>query len=269
MILKPKTLEEMHAQLSTLPEEQRRVIVTVGRHPNEGTLNLALHHHKSWEQHGAIVVQIPPTWTPHGSYKKILNDVMKRKSLPRQIYEKLYLRFKKQPTKKITEELNAEIKKLAHIPGDSEITEYLDENGIKVPVVHFHSTMRGPQHGTGLTISVSRWGSKIHRVVNLTPSTKMYLINFPLHPADVLVEYSCAGKVPKSGKSLKFFANTKRSGHGQVNASYLPGGDEVGSSVITKKAIVDFEKEHANTFNMLLAHLSKTGLKQNKPTSSY
>lgn len=66
MIIRPKNLEDMRKQLSALPESSRRVVVLVGRHPNEGGPNIAKRHHEEWEKHGAVVVHIPPQWTPHG-----------------------------------------------------------------------------------------------------------------------------------------------------------------------------------------------------------
>jgi hypothetical protein len=77
MLLKPKNLEDLTVQLHALPKEKRNVIVLVGRHLNEGTLNLAVRHHKDWEKKGAVAVRIPPQWTPHGFYHNVLKAIRK------------------------------------------------------------------------------------------------------------------------------------------------------------------------------------------------
>ena len=65
MIIKPKTLAELENKLRALPESKRKVVITVGRHPNEGTIRIAQKEHVAWEKHGAVVIQLPKEWTPH------------------------------------------------------------------------------------------------------------------------------------------------------------------------------------------------------------
>ena len=68
------SLEKLAERLRAIPEEKRKVLVLVGRHPNEGTINIARRHHGDWEKHGAVVVQIPGKWTPHGFWNQAMKE---------------------------------------------------------------------------------------------------------------------------------------------------------------------------------------------------
>ncbi len=122
MIIKGfKTLEGLEEKLRAVPEEKRKVIVLVGRHPNEGTINIANRHHESWEKHGAVVVRIPGEWTQHFAWKLGMDKNWSLQQIKR-FYD----------TK----------------PDDVEVARVLF-SGLKVPVVNFHAS--GSIHNDGET----------------------------------------------------------------------------------------------------------------------
>ncbi len=123
MILKPRNMEELIKHVQDLPAKQRKVIVLVGRHPNEGTNNLAVRYHKEWEKEGTVVVRIPPQWTPHGFWKQVEDS---RKRLPQKEW--------------VEQERDRLEKQLAETPDDGQVIAALKANRIRSPVVNFHST---------------------------------------------------------------------------------------------------------------------------------
>ncbi len=123
MILKPRNREELVGLVKALPEEKRKVIVLVGRHPNEGTINIAVRHHKEWEEHGAIVVRIPAQWTPHGFWRQVQKAGERAKTTEDWRREKIRLK-----------------QQMYETPDDSDVTATFIAEGIMAPIVNFHGT---------------------------------------------------------------------------------------------------------------------------------
>jgi len=127
-LLQPKNEEQIIAKLAELPEEKRRVVILVGKHPGEGSTQAAKKLHRAWEKLGATAVKIPESMTPHGFWRMALNV------------------FKRSPR---------EARKLADMlpPSDYELTEKISST-FGVPVISLHGT---PHSGKSqfMTFSVS------------------------------------------------------------------------------------------------------------------
>lgn len=249
MLLKPKNLEEMTAQLRELPADRRRVIILAGRHLNEGTRTLAVRHHKEWEKHGAVAIGMPPYWTPHGFYHKLMQTI--HKGLPG-------------------------LSMFSPGPDDSKVIRHLAESGFDVPVVNFHGT---PKAGYGgyVMYEIHPTESRVILPENwrLFESGKNMQEKYPearfvydsnsTDPQEVLVEYhyepasesqnkqTLTRNVRKTIEENPVFVMPST----QINLEYLthPG--------ISRAALKTFEEQHHERFLELLAGLSRNGLGKN------
>ena len=227
-------MEGLEQKLREVPPEKRKVIVLVGRHPNEGTVNIANRHHEDWEKHGAVVVRIPAEWTPHGFWHEVLKEDLSR------------------------EQVEARDKQ---IPDDDNVSSYLLHNGFEVPVVSFHGSPKiADSKDIGLFFSIAERNTRIlHRgfVSENAPE-----LNSPNH---VLAEFCFKESDRRGGSKFIRLLNkeriTNRLGYvgGQLDHRYVT---RVGK--ISKETLVAFSKNHSKEFEAVLAHLAKTGLKPAK-----
>lgn len=268
MILRPKTLEELSSQLTRLPEEKRRVIITVGRHPNEGTIRIAQRHHLEWQEHGAVVIQLPKEWTPHYFWrqmdKTIISKIKPTRLGIRGKTASLLMRTKTK--QKIAHETLAHVEKQANeIPSDSFIANHLYDVGFRVPVLSFHAG--------GQIVSPHR----MKNYVDLTPGSAVALAddirfskNAHYEPAknELVIEYGSHATYPKSEKTkqlvnrINWLFNNRnllvdRPSFGQISEDYL---QLYGS--MSKQGLTEFTRDHSQEFNKLLLHLAKYGLKK-------
>lgn len=226
MILKPKSLEEMQSTLRALPKEKRKVIVLVGRHPNEGTTNIAVHHHKEWEKHGAVAVRIPAEWTPHGFWHRV-----ERENLSKEQAQRL---FESTPT-------------------DFEIIKTLSQSRFEVPVVNFHGTAimdkQDAHHlvkGTKLEYQIAPDSKLVHPLFQKTYS--------PHGQNEVVVEFFFKGA---RGDKKRADALLKRM---IITNMYQLGQNYLGHGGITREALDSFSRDHSASFETVLKHLARTGL---------
>jgi len=68
-LLEPRNEKEIVSKLRELPEEKRRVVVLVGRHPGEGSTRIAQKNHREWEKLGAAAVKLPKSMTPDAFWR--------------------------------------------------------------------------------------------------------------------------------------------------------------------------------------------------------
>ncbi|MFH0713254.1 MAG: hypothetical protein V1722_01950 [Candidatus Micrarchaeota archaeon] len=240
MILRPKSLEQMEQQLTAIPEAQRKVIVLVGRHVNEGTGILASRHHKSWEQHGAVVVHIPKHWTPHG-----LANIVVRRNLDECSFRKLE----------------------ARVVSDDVICKFLYKRGFRQPIVNLHGTPFVDQTKDRTLVGFLSSSSQIHEHSG-----------FFLHPEKVktpnyvLAEFFFKGREPNKRlrdlyEQVRKFSLTGDKTPGVVNLSFGHLSGQAAFSYLQKplagKTDLDFFSKHLNpSFEGFLAHLAATGLKR-------
>ena len=246
MLLKPKNLEEMTRQLHALPENQRRVIVLVGRHLNEGTRTLAVRHHNEWEKHGAVAVCVPAIWTPHGFY----HDVK------RQIQQGL--------------DRNTDFR---HGPDDIELVKRINESGFDVPIVNFHGTP-DPRTSGFLAYYMKTNDSRLklpenwiryepgNNLSNDHPNVHVVHAEMDLAPFEMLVEYhfepdykrmrsTLSERIIKamSSNPLAHILNSP-----QLSTEYLDMRN------IGRNSLKTFAENHHEHFLELLDGLSKNGL---------
>ncbi len=228
MLLKPRNMEEMIGQLKALPEHERRVVVFVGRHPNELTLNIAARHHKEWEEHGAVAVRIPAAWTPHGFWKTN--------------YEKT--------DKEV-------IKAMKRIPQDDKIFEALRKHGIKTPVVNFHGTPNRRRNGKiEVIIHPTRKDLLDPRETNQPQIRYSFDIDQHIkHPNEVLVEHFYTGVRPNR-KTLRH-QPLNSPNYSQVSTEYL---EEL---MATREDLAQFDRKGHPMIMALLNHLKE---QHEKPT---
>ncbi|MFH0713160.1 MAG: hypothetical protein V1722_01375 [Candidatus Micrarchaeota archaeon] len=219
MILRPKNREELIAQLKALPEHQRRVIILVGRHPNEGTTNIARRHHKSWEEHGAVVVRIPGQWTPHGFWKK---------------------HGERQDSVKVRE-------LAAKVPDDRSISSQIQLEINKGFIIHFHGT---PSQKSGLQLISSRLTAATKTALTSIVEGNAHLSD--AHPADpdMLIEYFFGGDatVTKIKVNPKIYLNGHIPEH--INTLYLT------QNRINRQALQEFDDKYAKTLTTVIKHIS-------------
>ncbi len=238
MILKPKGLEELKKQLFALPEEKRKVIILVGRHPNEGTGTIAQSHHQEWAKEGAVTVQLPPHWTPHAFWHEAMKENLS------------------------SEKVNEKIK---DVPNDNSIAHFLAEEGLQVPVVFFHSTFRPAwkirllkflgyinfHHLPHLDFFCAGWG-------NIPPhnSIRQHFLSQRPHENAVVVEFYSEGTKMKKLKSFPYAKKIYLPYHSQMESSYLE------NRRFTKDDIKIFSEKSAGQFQDLLRHLAEKGLEK-------
>ncbi|MFH0713266.1 MAG: hypothetical protein V1722_02010 [Candidatus Micrarchaeota archaeon] len=228
MILRPKSLREMEAQLRQVPAEKRKVIVLVGRHPNEGSTNIAARHHGDWEKEGAVVIRIPGEWTPHYAAKRAIQlGVLKKiRSIVRDI------------------------------PTDIKVSGFLEKR-FDVPVVTFHGSCASEvgesefYHQAAYVLPVrSRIFEHQFFEANEELSSRRRW-----RPNQVIVEYYFKGKPKETPVDLKR-APELRASKRQLSPDYL------NRARVTCEDLEAFANGHNNKiFEIVLAHLSKTGLK--------
>lgn len=234
MILKPRNLKQMAGALRRLVPDQRKVIVLVGRHPNEGTDIIAKRHHGDWEKHGAVVVQFPRHWTPHGFW----HSAMRRKLSLAEVKR----RYDKIPQRHLIATLEEEF---------------------KVPFVNFHGTpLFDPSvHGCKQPFVEFQASS----AMNLKPHTLIAEGGSLIHPNEVLVEFYFKGKKKRAYvKALKY---ADRLSLEEPESDELPPDYEASYLLhkwIDRKALELFSRKHAPKFEKVIAHLANTGLKRSK-----
>ncbi|MFH0713687.1 MAG: hypothetical protein V1722_04005 [Candidatus Micrarchaeota archaeon] len=234
MIIEPKSLEQMEAQLKAIPEAQRKVLVLVGRHPNEGTFNIAREHHKKWEAHGAVVIRIPAKWTPH----KFWHDKARGKLPP--------------GTSSFS------------VPSDNDVINFLAQSGFKVPVLNFHSS---PYTFLNSSLFYVLKARKSHLSYHVAPWSAVYrykgfqvargMIN---NPNEVCVELNCRGAELNPKARAHVIAEKFSEPKNQLHQVQI-GPRAVNNALITRKTLSLFEERHGAAFESILAHLAKTGLK--------
>ncbi len=229
-----KTLEQLEEKLRAVPEEKRKVIVLVGRHPNEGTTNIAVRHHKSWERLGAIAVQIPGHWTPHGLWY----GIRKFQDAGR-------------------DDKSALSELLDQIPSDPQLVEFLAKK-FDAPIVNFHGT--GGQERKSLGVGEYRTKTGPNWIPDAAKILEKHF--YPLtvpssatHPNEVIVEHIFSGK-PSSAKRktgirvpdpfLMWIPS-------DLSRSYLY------HEAIDRKALEHFSKQYAPDFERFLSQLARRG----------
>ncbi len=226
MILKPRNLREMDLMLREVPAEKRKVIVLVGRHPNEGTINIAQRHHGDWEKHSAVVVRIPGKWTPHAIWQKAARR---------------------------EESLREASLRADDAPTDIDIAKFLLKKGFSVPVVNFHASpdqrsMFRERQAMQYMLAKS---SKIHE-------HRLFMKHALARPTnELVVEFFYSGNLIRNS-GLKLFAinNPDSYARSGLEPNYLQ------HSRITKAALSKFSSEIALEFEEVLSHLSRTQLKR-------
>ncbi|MFH0713255.1 MAG: hypothetical protein V1722_01955 [Candidatus Micrarchaeota archaeon] len=251
MILRPKNLKEMEAQLRAVPADKRKVIVLVGRHPNEGTTNIAVRHHDDWEKEGAVVVRIPGEWTPHFIWDKVLKG-----------------KFNQKAQKEMR-------RRLLFTPNDRKVERFLYDSGFQVPIVSFHGTSAKDIFG----VSESHSGeikyalalkSRLHEHPLFIASKHASGSDAPPNVMTVEYFYDSVYKDPKLlrlrydrlvkliSPELAIKLHLGQDGQAGLKPRYIE------HSTISRSALNFFSKHHAVNFKDVLAHLASTGLKQRK-----
>ncbi|MFH0713372.1 MAG: hypothetical protein V1722_02310 [Candidatus Micrarchaeota archaeon] len=222
MILRPRNLKHMEELLRQVPEAKRKVIVFVGRHPNEGTINIALHHHEKWEKHGAVVVRIPARWTPHWLWK-----TAEKRKLSKEVVKRLH----------------------ANVPDDSQVTDFLKSKGFTAPVVHFHGT---PVDNYDLSrpslLQFERYGNAV--------AVELYFLD----PLKYRRKETAVGKYGRGMEEPNTqVGNNLELGwpRGQLHPDYI---DKIGQ--VNRAAIKAFSEKHAGKFEEILAELASKGLQR-------
>lgn len=234
MLLKPRNVKELVEHIKAIPEENRRVIVFAGRHINEGTRNLAVRHHKEWEEHGAATVLIPAHWTPEGHWRKI--------------------------QRKIESGVNPSdpqlVKEAENVPEDDDLFKRLNEDGITAPIVNFHATKLFLKRGLVLyfpTHKKAEWEDKVSSDIGDQKGIEIKKTNYFIPDSTVLVEYIFKGQ-PNSRGTIRTALATKdvEQFNEQLARGYLWNAGRV-----KKEELDKFPKNYGKAFNALLASLAK------------
>ncbi|MEW5955498.1 MAG: hypothetical protein AB1626_03100 [Candidatus Micrarchaeota archaeon] len=88
-LLRPRSERQITAKLAELPEEKRRVVILVGRHPGEGSTRAAEKLHRAWEKLGAAAVKIPASMTPDGFWRMARDTFDRNPRKARQLVHRL------------------------------------------------------------------------------------------------------------------------------------------------------------------------------------
>lgn len=249
MILRPQSLEEMHAQLVAIPENKRRVLILVGRHLNEGTDLIAEDHHKKWERRGGVVVKIPEAWTPQVAWKPMLEKLGKIKAEwkpynggPQIILE----------SSNVDPELLVHARNVLEIPHDRQVIEFLINKGINVPVINFHSSPVWSEPHL-------KWFTSEKSKLSPHPKFESYSdLHIPedirVHPNEVNLEYYCKGKENESTVRLQIGALQN---HPEFPyATTQLGVDYLVHSSLSSTDRKQFANNHLHEFNSILKHLA-------------
>ncbi|MDP3742078.1 MAG: hypothetical protein Q8R15_02065 [Candidatus Micrarchaeota archaeon] len=245
MILRPKTKVQIVGQLNALRAEQRRVIVFVGRHPNEGTNKIANRHHRDWEKHGAVTVRIPEHWTPHGFWKKIERKIAKGTLTDAQI-KKLIRREE------------------AKIPDDLELIKLLEGNKMHPPIINFHGTDSTHRH---LEVRVHPYAPPwlhmaVKQALRKTRGEKPVGITFrpeygssgAEHPREILIDHRYLEK-EGTKKQKRRLADRFSVGRSQLSREYLT------NSRADAKDLAHFTENFSAKFERILRKLTEKELK--------
>jgi hypothetical protein len=229
MILTPRNLEEMTAQLRRIPPEKRRVGVLVGVHLNEANLDIALGLHKHWEKYGAITIQFPPNYTLH----KALSDAVKNDSHPDELMHNL-----------------------SRMPTSYTVANYLLKNGFTMPIVNFHGTPyeQKESHQPGVRYFFGDKGNKTQIVQK--PAEPFFETHKTVRatPNMVIAEYMFHGKQTSFSENVRaWFAKHK------ININYIDNGM---SLTHTRENVNDFRDRFASEFLEVIKHLANTGLQE-------
>ena len=223
-------LQDLARQLRAVPEERRKVIILVGRQPNEGTATIAQRHFLDWANMGAVTVQIPPEWTPHGFWQNQLLNLSE-----------------------------SSIHSTREIPLDRDIVKFLAEEGFDVPVINFHGTLgtNGAEPSDG-----RRALDFFHNGYGRIPWHYYFSWDNKsrLHDNEVLAEYYARGRETKLSERLRRHLDEKmlwaNPHHEQVDVGYLE------DPRFTRDDIRLFSEKFARKFLEVVEHLALNGLKQ-------
>lgn len=291
MILKPKSLPDLEAKLRAVPEAQRRVIVTVGRHPNEGTIRIAQKHHAKWEKQGAVVVQIPPHWTPQGFWTAVDRrfrhfwpvefdppKIEKDRAISRGSAEQEDLiRKANDYLFRVSPQQDELIRKAKEIPDDGQLASFLSKNGFDVPIVNFHGISDFANVEQCFDHRVHRWLTPIPRF-QVLPHSKTRLSphelikpnrDFPddhyddvLRPNAVVVEIGFDGNEATKEKQLLRNKLLVLQNHFPPNSvSPQLDLDYLVHPAASPDVLNQYAK-HKGDFEELLRHLAQTGLRK-------
>jgi hypothetical protein len=244
MILTPNSeLADFERVLRELPEEKRKVIVLVGRHPNEGTINIAVRHHKEWERHGAVVIRIPAAWTPH----KFWHDAFRNKLGMHDVTARAQT-----------------------VSTDNEIADFLLERGITAPIIQFHGGAdRRPAFLRKIMPIIGTARLYIGRKSRIAYHPKIkrlhlifHLLGIKIRPNEVLAEFQYPdwGKKPENEKTryvkeTGWYGETIKAA-AQLHSVYL-------RKPTPKRQDLDrFDEMFSGQFDELIRHLAATGLKK-------
>ena len=264
MIIEPASLQDMEKRLRAIPSEKRRLIITVGRHPNEGTARIANQEHEYWERYGAAVVQIPRHWTPHGFWTQVVQNY--RDYWPVDFdrlgaWNGFVHRFDTSPQK---EKL---LRVLKRIPDDLKLVSFLSRRGFDVPVINFHGmpayfephydpiTSEQLSSHPQFIIIQSKHGSRIPRHEKIRFEMEENKTGIT-HENALTVELGFHGKKPELSADLRNLSGRLASEiSAQLVPSYLNTFEDYADSDLLKQYA-----KHRGDFESLLAHLSKAGL---------
>ncbi len=237
MILKPKNKKQLVEQVKRLPPRKRRVVVLVGRHPNEGSINIGNRYNEEWAQHGAVVVRIPPQWTPHYFWKK---------------EEK-----KKQP---IESAIRKALLRARRIPEDTDLIQELKKNGVNSPVVNLHGHVGTP---SALHIVIHKDAPRyidaavLRTIVGTSARANVREAygrdiygDESEHQLEVLVEHCFMGRRKASRRKIA-------REHIEVGRNLQVAIDYVNSNYVDKKALNAFHTKYSTTMTRLIKELAK------------
>jgi hypothetical protein len=237
----------MAEQLAQLPPQRRKVVVLVGRHLNEGSVNLANRCHESWGKKGAVTIQLPVDWTPEGFW----HSAMQRNLT--------------------AEEVENEAKA---IPSDEAILDFLFKRGFRIPVLNIHGAGHEARDITNSSAETAENREKIETertpTTSITTGNKTRIFEHKLirhhygnieHPNEILIEIYYGGS-KRNTKSLEYAVGLDPHSRLAVNNSpsyiakrYLRG------IVINRGSLERLHKDVTPKIEELIEHLSKTGLK--------
>ncbi len=239
MLLRPQNEKQLVKQLYSLPKQKRRVVVLIGRHPVEGSINIGVHNHRQWEKHGAVVVWIPPHWTPHGFWKRIQQRALTNRTI----------------------ELARKTAK--RVPTDEKLVEIIGRS-IDAPVVNLHGTdddtpslkvyyhKQAPKWAVRALKQGTRRSSR--NVSLLAPHRR---ISDPGHPLEILVEHFYAAR--KAGeqtrqrrkRKYKFLSTTFKIENPQLDPDYLTYAGT------TRHGLAFFRKHFSKRLNLIIRELCR------------
>lgn len=225
-------ISDLVEKLKLVPKEKRKVIILVGRHRNEGTHLLARKHHGEWEEHGAVVVQIPSKWTPNVFWRRIKKDKKGEKY-----------------------DVTPYLKK---VPTDKQIVNALTTH-LNVPIVNFHTTptySATPDPTFGHMLYFIEKNSKLPPHQNFLTRTELPYADQiqALHPAELLVEYKYDGKLRGKTQYTSTIVTA-------LSAQNMPNPHELHNTYLTNPAITpsavkNFTKRFNRQFCQILQHLT-------------